>query len=651
VSFRRYESYRESGARWLGEVPSHWSVSRLGFESWVRARLGWKGLKAEEYVEEGYALLSTPDIKGRAIDFNAANRITEARYEESPEIKLRKGDVLLAKDGSTLGTVNLVRDLVRPSTVNSSVAVITPGERLVEVFALYYFQADFIVARIEEQKGGMGVPHLFQDDLVRFPLPLPPSHEQEAIGAFLDRETAKIDALVEAQRRLIELLKEKRLAVISNAVTKGLVPSVPMKDSGVEWIGEVPVHWEITRLKYLSSSHCDGPFGSGLKSEHYADSGVRVVRLQNIRSGAFDGGDIAYIGQEYFDSDLSRHAVQRGDVLVAGLGDERNLVGRACVAPDDVAPAMVKADCFRFRLRDDQADAGFVASQLSAGAASAAGTLSTGSTRSRIPLSTMSNRVVALPSVHEQAEISRHIAARSKEFSKLIHVAELAVTLLGERRAALISAAVTGEIDVRGRNQVEVRQAVGAEIVCLHARKPTFGRVKNQKLLYLAEAHAGISEIGGRYERQAAGPFDGDLMALMERELEAAGVMTVSQPDGRGSTVTYSVNRSWKRDHERLKVMLGDRLAAFDQVNAKLADLDTRGTEAVATLYAVWNDALIDGEACDDARIVRGFLDEWHREKREKFKEADLRTWLGWMRRNGLVPQGRGPRTNLGRLF
>lgn len=204
---------------------------------------------------------------------------------------------------------------------------------------------------------------------------------------------------------------------------------------------------------------------------------------------------------------------------------------------------------------------------------------------------------------------------------------------------------------MRGWTAADVRKAVTAEIIYLHAGKPTFGRVKNQKLLYLAEAHAGIREIGGRYERQAAGPYDSDLMSVVERELEAAGVMTVSQRDGRGSTDSYSINRSWKRDRARLKAMLGDRLAAFGHVNAKLADLDTRGAEAVATLYAVWNDALVDGEACDDARVIRGFLDEWHREKREKFKEADLRTWLGWMRRNRLVPTGVGPRTQAGALL
>jgi len=226
------------------------ALSRLGFKSWVRARLGWKGLKAEEYVDDGYVFLSTPNIKGLTIDFENVNYINEHRYEESPEIKLRVGDVLLAKDGSTLGTVNLVRSLPRPATVNSSIAVIT-DETLTGAFLCFLFQSSYMEHTIQRIKGGMGVPHLFQEDLNKFHIPLPPAGEQRTIATILDRETAKIDVLIAEQQRLIELLKEKREAIISQAVTKGLTSAARMKDSGIEWLGEVPEHWDIVRLGAL----------------------------------------------------------------------------------------------------------------------------------------------------------------------------------------------------------------------------------------------------------------------------------------------------------------------------------------------------------------------------------------------------------------
>jgi len=299
-------------------------------------------------------------------------------------------------------------------------------------------------------KQGATVESIEHEYLAETPIPLPPLAEQSAIAAFLDRETGKIDALVAEQERLIALLKEKRQAVISHAVTKGLDPSVPMKDSGIEWLGQVPAHWEVTRLGRVTASKCDGPFGSGLKSEHYTEQGARVIRLQNIRMGHFDDTDAAFIDEEYFRVSLPGHDVEQGDLLIAGLGDDRNTVGRCCVAPRGIEPAMVKADCFRFRLFTQRALPAFMAMQLTAGSQFDAGMMSSGSTRARIPLSVMATRPIALPPLVEQQHIVDEIKVFARNFDTLTAEANRAIALLRERRAALISAAVTGKIDVRG---------------------------------------------------------------------------------------------------------------------------------------------------------------------------------------------------------
>lgn len=210
---------KDSGVEWLGQVPQEWMVSRLGYETWIRARLGWKGLKADEYVDDGYIFLATPNIKGKQIDFKNVNYINKQRYEESPEIKLKIGDVLLTKDGSTLGTVNIVRDLPKPATVNSSIAVITPYKNLASEFLLYLLTSSFMVNTIQRIKGGMGVPHLFQGDLNKFYFPIPNPAEQFEIVKFLDQETAKIDTLISKAEFAIQLMQERRTALISAAVT------------------------------------------------------------------------------------------------------------------------------------------------------------------------------------------------------------------------------------------------------------------------------------------------------------------------------------------------------------------------------------------------------------------------------------------------
>jgi type I restriction enzyme, S subunit len=320
MSFPRYLKYKDSGVEWLGEVPEDWHVSRLGFESWVRARLGWKGLKAEEYVDDGFVFLSTPNLKGPDIDFENVNYINAIRFEESPEIKLQAGDVLLAKDGSTLGTVNVVRSLPRPATVNGSIAVITPNDRVEGLFLYYLFQSQYIVDTIQRIKGGMGVPHLFQEDLRKFYLAHPGREEQAAIVDFLEREIKKIDALVEEQRRLIELLKEKRQAVISQVVTKGLNPDAPMNPSGIDWIGDIPAHWRIHALRRFPCFVQTGPFGSQLHAEEYLTGGTPVINPLNLLHGRIAPSEDVTVSDDVVNR-LRHQRLQVGDIVFSRRGE------------------------------------------------------------------------------------------------------------------------------------------------------------------------------------------------------------------------------------------------------------------------------------------------------------------------------------------
>lgn len=212
-------SMRDSGIEWLGTVPAHWDVSRVDYKATVKARLGWKGLKASEYVDDGYIFLATPNIKGQYIDFQNVNYITEQRYLESPEIMLQKDDVLLTKDGSTLGTVNVVRELPSPSTVNSSIAVIRPGEDLLGAYLYYFLSGDYLQQIIQRFKDGMGVPHLFQRDINKFPILVPPIEEQKELIKYLDEKRTSINLLIEKIEIQIEKLLEYRQSLIIEAVT------------------------------------------------------------------------------------------------------------------------------------------------------------------------------------------------------------------------------------------------------------------------------------------------------------------------------------------------------------------------------------------------------------------------------------------------
>ncbi len=444
MSFPGYPEYKDSGVEWLGEVPGHWTISRLGFETWVRARLGWKGLKAEEYVDDGYVFLATPNIKGRDIDFENVNFIDEARYAESPEIAIRIGDVLLAKDGSTLGAVNVVRDLPRPATVNSSIAVISPGEKIDGLFLYYLFQSGYMAATIQRIKGGMGVPHLFQEDLNRFYVPLPHHSEQSAIAAFLDRETAKIDALVAEQEKLIALLKEKRQAVISHAVTKGLDPSVPMKESGIEWLGEVPEHWGVVPLKFLAK------IGNGSTPNRdemrYWENGSypwlnsSVVNMDQVTYSEAFVTEIAL-------AECSLPRITPPAILVGITGDGRTR-GMATTllfeATINQHVAYIKPTCRRLGVEHLRRFFDMAYERLRFESKGS------GSTKGAITCGQLAQICLPLPPPDEQSAIATFLDTETARFDTLTAEALRAIELLKEHRSALISAAVTGKIDVRG---------------------------------------------------------------------------------------------------------------------------------------------------------------------------------------------------------
>ena len=215
------------------------------------------------------------------------------------------------------------------------------------------------------------------------------------------------------------------------------------KESEVEWLRQLPEHWEVMSLGRITHSKCDGPFGSGIKSDHYTEAGAQVIRLQNIRAEGFFVGEPAFIDLAYFEQELRGHEVVANDVLIAGLGDDNNLVGRACVAPSNLGPALVKADCFRFRIDTNKATPEFVASQLTIAARCDAGRLSSGSTRSRIPLGTMASRAICLPPLGEQRAITSFLSREVAKIDTLIAEQQRLIELLTEKRQAVISHAVT----------------------------------------------------------------------------------------------------------------------------------------------------------------------------------------------------------------
>ena len=448
-----YPKYKPSGVEWLREVPEHWDVKAIKWESPVLRGASPRPIDNDIYFDEKgeYAWVRIADVSAAGMYLHETMQRL-SNLGRSLSVSLQPGTLFLSIAG-TVGKpcITAIKCCIHDGFVYFPFWC---GESRF----LYYL---FASGESYRGLGKLGTQLNLNTDTVGsiiagFPEPL----EQRAIADFLDRETVKIDTLVAKKRTLIERLNEKRAALISRTVTRGLPPDAAcaagldphpsLKPSGIDWLGDVPEHWELAKLSRVTVSRCDGPFGSGLKSEHYTEGkGIRVVRLQNIRFAEFDDRDIAFIEPEYY-RELGDHDVFAGDVLIAGLGDENNPVGRACVAPPALGPAMVKADCFRFRVDRTKVDAAYVALQLSATAYGLAGALASGTTRSRMNLSATATRVVAIPPLIEQISIVSFLSHETAEIDSLITKLETAIERLHEYRAALITEAVTGKIDVRG---------------------------------------------------------------------------------------------------------------------------------------------------------------------------------------------------------
>ncbi len=280
----QHSRYKHLGVEGLEIIPSDWNYDRMKNIGIVNGRVGWKALKASEYVDKGYFFLATPNIKDREIDYLNVNYITYERYKESPEIMLRNNDILLTKDGSTLGTINIVKNLNAPGTVNSSIAVLRFKQQFNSRFFFYLISSNFIQSIIQLKKDGMGVPHLFQKDINNF-LFIPPDKEQDLISNFLDRKTAAIDKKIFLLQTKISYYKELSKSLINEAVCRGLNKNVPLKESGIDWIGQIPEYWQVNRLKDLSKSFSSGATPLTNKSEYYENGILNWVNTGDLNDG------------------------------------------------------------------------------------------------------------------------------------------------------------------------------------------------------------------------------------------------------------------------------------------------------------------------------------------------------------------------------
>jgi len=240
---------KESGIDWIGQIPEEWEVIKVKFFTYMKGRIGWQGLKADEFIDEGPYLVTGTDFKNGRVNWDTAYHISQKRYEQAPEIQLKQGDLLVTKDG-TVGKLALIDELPDSASLNSHLLVLRPLFNRYENHFLYYVLSSLEFKNYFQKVSiGSTMDSLSQEKMGEFIFALPNINEQNSISRYLDKKTAQLDKVKSLLEEQIQKLKDYRSSLIYETVTKGLDKTVPLKDSGIDWIGHVPEGWGVKRLK------------------------------------------------------------------------------------------------------------------------------------------------------------------------------------------------------------------------------------------------------------------------------------------------------------------------------------------------------------------------------------------------------------------
>ena len=244
------QGYKNSGIEWIGSIPSDWKLDKIKYMANLYGRIGWQGLTSEEYIDEGPFLVTGVDFcKGR-IDWNSCVHISEKRWEQADKIQIKNEDLLITKDG-TVGKVAIVNDLNGKASLNSGVLLIDLKDKNSKKYLYWVLCSDVFWTWFNyKNSGNSTILHLYQKDFNEFIYTLPELKEQKLIANFLDKKCSEIDSVIEKIAKQINLLKDYKNSLITETVTKGLNKNVPMKDSNIGWIGEIPEEWDVSKIKY-----------------------------------------------------------------------------------------------------------------------------------------------------------------------------------------------------------------------------------------------------------------------------------------------------------------------------------------------------------------------------------------------------------------
>ena len=436
MKYKKYPSYKDSGVEWLGEIPEHWNIKRL--KNVIRASITDGPHETPEFTDKGIPFLSVDGIQEGELTFDKCRYVSEkAHIQYKKKANIERDDILLGKAAS-IGKVARVK-VDFEFSIWSPLALIKPDKNEVSSNYLeYLLKSSLTQYQIQQLSTSNTQQNISMADIPKFIFSLPIIKEQQQIAKFLDNATQKMDTLIQKQENLIKLLKEKRQAVISHAVTRGLNPAVKFKDSGVEWLGDVPEHWGIKKLKYIATVN-----DNSLSETYNEDFEINYIDIGSVSTGYIN----KYETMMYSSSpSRARRIIKEGDILVSTVRTYLKAIAPVSFFEDNYIAStgfavirsknMIVSNFMKYALLSN-----YFVDLVEAS--------SVGISYPAINSSDLITFKLSVAPINEQKEIANYLDDKTQKIDKLIKKATKSIKLLKEKRTALISAAVTGKIDVR----------------------------------------------------------------------------------------------------------------------------------------------------------------------------------------------------------
>lgn len=427
----RYERYKDSGIPWLGEIPEHWNICRLKDEVTFNDEV--LGDKTDADYEILYVDISSVSLIEGIVQKEPMS------FENSPSRARRivkNGDVIVSTVRTYLKAITQIQDAEDNLIVSTGFAVLRPKENLFPRFLGYWVQSENMIGAIVSNSVGVSYPAINATDLVRLPIVKLPLKEQTAIAHYLDTKLGEIDALIDKQQTLLEKLAEQRTAAITHAVTKGLNPAAPMKKSGVEWLGDVPAHWEMKAIKRVVKEHA----GNGFPIELQGNNGdVPFLKVSDLNKGGKLLEDFANSVTRNIIYEMKWNIVPKFSLVTAKIGEALKKNHRKIISQDSI----IDNNCIAFECLGINLDYHYYLSLIID-----FDWFENGGTVPSLSVQKYKNQKICIPSLEEQTAIADYLDQETAKIDRLCETVNQTIGRLKEYRTVLITQAVTGKVKV-----------------------------------------------------------------------------------------------------------------------------------------------------------------------------------------------------------